>query len=226
LDLLKFESWNFEESEYFANMKSSTSSVKKFRVQRRLNTDLPGLGKPGALDRRPYGPGQHGQGRKKPSEYSLRLQEKQKLVSHYGITEKQLQRFVRDSNRAGLNWVSELSRRLEMRLDNLVFRFQLAPSIVAGRQLVTHGHILVNGKKCRIGSRVLSVGDEVSLAEASKEHQNVLQSKSSPRLDLPSHLERSGETSGKIIANPTTQDVPFNYNDRLIAEYYATRGRK
>lgn len=207
-------------------MKSSASSVKKFRLQRRLNTDLPGLGKPGALDRRPYGPGQHGQGRKKPSEYSLRLQEKQKLVSHYGITERQLQRFVRDSNRAGVNWVSELSRRLELRLDNLVFRMQLAPSIASARQMVLHGHVNVNGKKCRIGSRVLNVGDEVAIAESSREHQNLLQSQSSPRLDLPSHLERKDEFTGKVVADPTTQDVPFNYNDRLIAEYYATRGRK
>ncbi|TVQ78024.1 MAG: 30S ribosomal protein S4 [Bradymonadales bacterium] len=207
-------------------MKSKTSSVKKFRLQRRLNTDLPGLGKPGALDRRPYGPGQHGQGRKKPSEYSLRLQEKQKLIAHYGITERQLQRFVRDSNRAGLNWVSELSRRLEMRLDNLVFRFQFAPSVIAARQMILHGHVLVNGRKCRIGSRVLNAGDEVSLAEASREHQNFVQCQSSPRLDLPAFLEKKEPFSGKIISDPTTEDIPFNYNDRLIAEYYATRGRK
>jgi len=208
-------------------MKLSTSTTKKFRIQRRLNTDLPGLGKPGALDRRPYGPGQHGQGRKKPSEYSFRLQEKQKLIAHYGIREKQLQRFVRDSNRAGVNWVSELSRRLEMRLDNLVFRFQWAPSIAAARQIIAHGHVMVNGKKCRVGSRVLNMGDEVSIAEGgSREHQNVLQCQSSPRLDLPSYLERKDDFSGKIVAEPTTEDIPFNYNDRLIAEYYATRGRK
>src|SRR5690606_40773105 len=102
-------------------MKSKSSSVTKFRVQRKLNVDLPGLGKPGALDRRPYGPGQHGARRKKPSEYSVRLNEKQKLISHYALRERQLQRFVQDSRRAATNWISELSRRLELRLDNVLF---------------------------------------------------------------------------------------------------------
>lgn len=207
-------------------MKSKTSTTKKFRIQRRLNTDLPGLGKPGALDRRPYGPGAHGNSRRKPSEYSLRLSEKQKLIAHYGLQERQLQRFVRDSHRAGMNWISELSRRLELRLDNIVFRIQLAPSIQAARQLVLHGHILVNGKVNTVGSKVLKIGDEISVKEASKEHPNVLQASQSPRLDLPSFLEKNEPLKGKIINDPNLGDVPFNYNERLIAEYYATRGRK
>lgn len=207
-------------------MKSKTSTTKKFRIQRRLNTDLPGLGKPGALDRRPYGPGAHGNSRRKPSEYSLRLSEKQKLIAHYGLQERQLQRFIRDSHRAGMNWISELSRRLELRLDNIVFRIQLAPSIQAARQLVLHGHILVNGKMNTVGSKVLKIGDEVSVKEASKEHPNVLQASQSPRLDLPSFLEKNEPLKGKIINDPNLGDVPFNYNERLIAEYYASRGRK
>src|SRR4051812_18611008 len=126
-------------------MKAKTSTVKKYRVQRRLNTDLPGLGKPGALERRPFPPGQHGASRRKPSEYSLRLNEKQKIIAHYDLTERSLQRFVKQSRKAEINWISELSRRLELRLDNLVFRLQMAPSIRAARQLVRHGHLLVNG---------------------------------------------------------------------------------
>jgi len=207
-------------------MKTSASITKKFRLQRRLGTDLPGLGKPGALDRRPYGPGQHGSARKKPSEYSLRLAEKQKLVAHYRLKERQLQRFVRDSHRAGVNWISELSRRLELRLDNLVFRFQMAPSIQAARQMVRHKHILVNGKVCNVGSAVLQVGDEVKVKDGSKEHVSLMQCQQSPRLDLPTFLEKSDPQTGKIVNDPTTSDIPFNYNERLIAEYYATRGRK
>lgn len=207
-------------------MRSKTSTTKKFRIQRRLNTDLPGLGKPGALDRRPYGPGAHGSQRKKPSEYGLRLAEKQKLLAHYGLKERQLQRFVRDSNRAGVNWVQEISRRLELRLDNIVFRMQFAPSIKAARQMVRHGHIRVNGKVASIGSMVLSSGDEVSIDETSKEHPNFMQCQQSPRLDLPSFVEKNQPEKGKIISNPGTGDIPFNYNERLIAEYYATRGRK
>lgn len=207
-------------------MKTKSSSVKKYRVQRRLNTDLPGLGKPGALDRRPFAPGMHGSGRRKLSEYALRLSEKQKLRGHYQLTESQLQRFVKDSRKASINWISELSRRLELRLDNVVFRLQLAPSIMAARQFVRHGHILVNGRRANIGSIVLNVGDEIKVVETSKEHPAVLQSQSRPRLDLPKHLEKIDPTSGKIIAEPTTEDVPFSYSERLIAEYYATRGRK
>ncbi len=207
-------------------MKLKTSSVKKFRTQRRLNTDLPGLGKPGALDRRPYAPGQHGSNRRKPSEYALRLNEKQKLIAHYCLKERQLQRFVRDARRAAINWISELSRRLELRLDNAIFRMQMAPSIAAARQLVRHGHILVNGRRANLGSIVLKVGDEIRVIDKSKEHPSLVQTQSRPRLDLPAYLEKADHFSGKIIANPTTSDIPFVYNDRLIAEYYATRGRK
>lgn len=207
-------------------MKNKSSGTKKFRMQRRLNCDLPGLGKPGALDRRPYAPGQHGASRKKPSEYALRLLEKQKLLAHYHLRERSLQRFVRDSHRAGVNWISELSRRLEMRLDNLVFRMQWAPSMQAARQMVRHGHFKVNGRKADIGSMVLKVGDVVTVADASKEHTNIVLCQSRPRLDLPSYIEKSDPYSAKIVADPTTADVPFNYNERLIAEYYATRGRK
>lgn len=208
-------------------MKTARSNTKKFRLQRRLNTDLPGRGKAGALDRKPYAPGMHGMSRRKPSEYSLRLTEKQKVRGHYMLGERQLQRFVRDSHRAGVNWISELSRRLELRLDNIVFRIQWAPSIQSARQMINHGHILVNGIKCKIGSRVLRVGDEISLKESSKEHPLFIQAHQSPRLDLPSFLEKDDEAkNGKIVADPTTADIPFQYNERLIAEYYATRGRK
>jgi small subunit ribosomal protein S4 len=207
-------------------MKAKASTIKKFRVQRRLGVDLPGLGKQGALDRRPYAPGQHGTARRKPSEYALRLYEKQKLVAHYGIRERQLQKFVADSRQAATNWISELSRRLELRLDNLVFRMQLAPSVKSARQLVRHGHIFVNGKKATIASYLLKVGDEVSVVESSQEHNVVVQAKDQPRLDLPAFLEKTGDFSAKIISDPSTADVPFVYNDRLIAEYYATRGRK
>jgi small subunit ribosomal protein S4 len=164
--------------------------------------------------------------RRKPSEYSLRLAEKQKLIAHYGLRERQLQRFVRDSHRAGMNWISELSRRLELRLDNVVFRAQMATSVQAARQMVLHKHIFVNGRLCNIPSAVLKVGDEVQVKEASKEHSSLLQAQQTPRLDLPAFIEKNQAEKAKIISDPNTADVPFNYNERLIAEYYATRGRK
>lgn len=204
----------------------SSSRVKKFRMQRRLNTDLPGLGKMGALTRRPYAPGMHGSARRKPSEYAIRLNEKQKLIAHYGLTERGLQRFVRDSRQAAINWISELSRRLELRLDNLVFRCQFANSIAAARQLVRHGHVLVNGRRVNISSAILKVDDEISIRESSRQHQVVMGTQQKPRLDMPAFLEKTGDFSVKVIANPSTGDIPFAYQDRFVAEYYATRGRK
>jgi small subunit ribosomal protein S4 len=204
----------------------SASSVKKFRAQRRLNTDLPGLGKMGALNRRPYAPGQHGASRRKPSEYAIRLYEKQKVIAHYGLTERGLQRFVRDSRQAAINWISELSRRLELRLDNIVFRAQFANSIAAARQFVRHGHILVNGRRANIGSMVLKVDDVVSVAPASHENQTFLTAQQRPRLDLPTYMEKTDDFSVKVLTDPTTADVPFAYQERFVAEYYATRGRK
>ena len=171
-------------------------------------------------------PGQHGTARRKPSEYALRLYEKQKLVAHYGLRERQLQKFVSDCRQSATNWISELSRRLELRLDNIIFRMQLAPSLQSARQIVGHGHIKVNGRTVDIPSYVCSVNDEIKIDDGSKEHPNVLQAINQPRLDLPAYLEKADEFSGKIVAEPTTSDVPFVYNDRLIAEYYATRGRK
>jgi small subunit ribosomal protein S4 len=191
-----------------------------------LNTDLPGLGKPGALARRAYAPGQHGQARKKSSEYGIRLAEKQKLIHHYGLTERGLQRFVRDARQAAINWISELSRRLELRLDNVCFRGQFANSIAGARQIVRHGHVLVNGKRVNIGSVVLKNGDEIKIKPSSAQHQVVLGAQQKPRLDLPTYMERTGDLTIKIITEPTTADVPFAYQDRFVAEYYATRGRK
>ena len=130
--------------------------VARYKIQRRLGTELPGLGKSGALERRPYPPGENGNKRKKYSDFALRLEEKQKLRFHYGLKEEQLRRFIRDSKRgSGSNWVNKLVGRLETRIDNLVFRLGFAPSIRSARQLISHGHILVDDKKLTISSAVL-----------------------------------------------------------------------
>ena len=120
----------------------------RFRIQRRLGTELPGLGKAGALERRPYPPGESGNKRKKYSDYALRLEEKQKLRVHYSLTEHQLRRFIRNAKSGqSSNWLKKLIGLLERRLDNVIFRLALAPSILSARQLVSHGHIQVDGKK-------------------------------------------------------------------------------
>lgn len=200
----------------------------RFRVQRRLGVELPGLGKPGALERRPYPPGQHGNKRKKFSNYALQLEEKQKVMFHYCLREKQLRRFIRDAQKgsADKNWINQLAGRLELRLDNLVFRLGFAPSIRSARQMVVHGHVLVNGKKVSVGSVVLKVGDTVSLKESSYAHQNYVQAKQAPRMELPDYLDKSdvgGKDVGKIKSVPGTEYIPFTFSANLFAEYYSLR---
>ncbi|MBY0317045.1 MAG: 30S ribosomal protein S4 [Bdellovibrionales bacterium] len=200
----------------------------RFRIQRRLGVELPGLGKPGALERRPYPPGQHGNKRKKFSNYALQLEEKQKVMFHYGLREKQLRRFIRDAQRgdASKSWINQLAGRLELRLDNVVFRLGLAPSIMSARQLVAHGHVLVNDKKVRVSSVVLRVGDKIALKEASYNHQVVLKAKESPRMEMPDYLAKA-DTSGKAIGTiksvPGLEYIPFQFSSNLFTEYYSIR---
>lgn len=203
-------------------------SKARFRIQRRLGTELPGLGKAGALERRPYPPGEAGNKRKKFSNYALQLEEKQKVMFHYGLRENQLRRFIRDAKKgnATKNWINALAGLLELRLDNTVFRLGFAPSIRAARQLVSHGHVFVNGKKVNIGSAVLKVGDVISLKDKSYEHQVVIQSKDAPRLDTPDYIEKAdqeGKTVGTIKDIPGIDAVPFGFNTNLFAEYYSLR---
>ncbi len=201
--------------------------VARFRIQRRFGMELPGLGKSGALERRPYPPGQHGNKRRKYSDYALRLEEKQKVRLHYALGEKQLRRFIRDSKRgAGTNWVSKLAGLLERRLDNLVFRLGYAPSMRAARQLVSHRHVMVNGKMVNIASFVANVGDKISIKEKSKQNQNVLQAAKSPRLEVPDYLRKETEGGGEVgivQANPGVEHIPFTFDSGLFTEYYAAR---
>ncbi|MCB0341140.1 MAG: 30S ribosomal protein S4 [Pseudobdellovibrionaceae bacterium] len=201
--------------------------VARFRIQRRFGTELPGLGKPGALDRRPYPPGENGNKRRKFSDYALRLEEKQKIRFHYGLKEEQLRRFIRNSKKgAGANWVNKLVGLLERRLDNLVFRLGFAPSIRSARQLVSHGHVLVDGKPVNISSFVVTPGSKVSLKEKAYENQIVLRAQQNPRLEVPDFLRKeqeNGKDVGIVHAVPGAEHVPFSFDAGLFTEYYAAR---
>lgn len=117
-----------------------TGKTPRFKKQRRLLVELPGLGKAGALERRPYPPGQHGQRRKKYSEFGLQLEEKQKLRYHYGVREEQFRRLINKAKRSSSgNWVEALVNILEKRLDNVVFRLGFASSIPAAGTIRFHG---------------------------------------------------------------------------------------
>lgn len=205
------------------------SQRRKFKIQRALGVELPGLGRPGALEKRNYPPGQHGKTRKsKPSEYAVQLKEKQKLLFHYGIREEQLRRFVRKARSASpSNWIDSLIGLLERRLDNIVFRLGFARSIAAARQLVSHGHIMVDGRRQTIGSMVLRVGERVHLAEKALQMTAIQAAKGNPRLTLPSYLQLEMEEAkdyGKLLSVPGPEHVPFEFNKTQVAEYYAKRG--
>ena len=212
-------------NEEFIMSKITMGKRAAFKIQRRLGVELPGLGKAGALERRPYGPGQHGMKRKKLTDYTIRLMEKQKLRFHYGVREKQLRNLVinckKDRSRS---WVDSLVIRLEARLDNVIFRLNWAPSIAAARQMVSHGHIKVNGKKMDVGSATLSVGDEITLTDKGAKSGNFLQAKARPRLSaIPAYLsiEADGEKEkAKVLSDSLPEDIPFAFEKRLVIEYY------
>lgn len=199
----------------------------RFKTQRRLGVELPGLGKSGALDRKPYPPGEHGMKRRKYSNYSLQLEEKQKVLKNYCLREKQLRRFIREAKSgSSANWVNKLAGRLELRLDNVVFRLGFAPSIRSARQMISHGHVNVNGTKCDIGSAVLKVGDEIVLRDKSQDHQGYLHAKENPRMETPSFLTKETKENkeiGKILNIPGLEAIPFAFQSGLFTEYYSIR---
>ena len=199
----------------------------RFKTQRRLGVELPGLGKSGALERRPYPPGESGNKRKKYSDYALRLEEKQKLRFHYVLKERQLRRFIRNAKTGkSSHWVDKLIALLETRLDNVVFRLGFAPSIPAARQLITHGHVLVEAKKANIPSMVLKENQTVSIKEKSLKNQIILQGLQNPRLEMPDYLrkeEKQGKIVGIVQAQPNKEHIPFAFNTGLFTEYYAAR---
>ena len=207
--------------------KNVVSRSPRFKRQRRLGVELPGLGKAGALDRRPYPPGQHGNQKRKLSEYALRLEEKQKLLFHYGLREEQLRRFVRDSKKGkSTDWVDTLIGRLERRLDNVIFRLNFAPSIKAARQMISHGTVMVNDKKITIGSAVLKPGVKIKLTAAGYKSVNYMQAQKAQRLQLADYLgvEAVGEESiGSIKEIPNQSHIPFPFEPGLVAEHYAAR---
>lgn len=197
----------------------------RFKIQRALQVELPGLGKPGALERRPYPPGQHGHARRKLSEYSIQLREKQKLKFHYGLREEQLKRLVTQAQktRSG-TWMDRLVQDLELRADNIIFRLGFAASIPAARQLVRHGKVFVNGKKVSIGSQILRVQDVITLSPKTYENASVMLSRQNPRLPLPNYLsveKQGGVDAGIISSRPLGGDIPFDFSARIVTEFFS-----
>jgi small subunit ribosomal protein S4 len=195
------------------------------RVVRRLGVPLDGLTRKGP-GTRTYPPGQHGPStrrRKAPSEYGLRLLEKQKLRYYYGLTETQLRNYVKRAARQSGPTGSNLLALLERRLDNIVFRLGLAPTIAASRQLVSHGHINVNGQRVSAPGFEANQGDVIEARESSRAHPLVAEGAvNGPTLANPSYLERAADHfGGRVTGTPERAAVPMDLRESLIVEFYA-----
>ena len=195
----------------------------RLRVVRRLG-ELPGLSR--KTPKRAYPPGQHGQGRRKRSEYAIRLEEKQKLRFNYGVSERQLLRYVRKARRSSGSTGTVLLQLLEMRLDNTIFRMGIAPTIPAARQLVSHGHILVNDRRVNVASYQCREGEVITVRKRDASRKLVEANLQFPGLaNMPSHLEFDKEKMiGKVNGIIERDWVALQINELLVIEYYSRQG--
>lgn len=196
----------------------------KYRLSRRLGVSLSGTGK--ELARRPYAPGDHGNDRRgKMSDYGMQLAEKQKVRFTYGLTERQFHNLFNKAGKVrqgthGDNFMILLERRL----DNMVYRLGLASTRQQARQLVNHGHILVDGKRVDIASYEVAVGQEISVREKSRNNVHLVASLDAQAGTLP-FVEFNRDTmTGSLVRLPERSELDNEYNESLIVEYYNKLG--
>lgn len=194
----------------------------RLRIIRRLG-QLPGLTR--KVTSRTSLPGQHGTSPKKPSQYGIRLQEKQKLRYNYGINERQLIRYVRQARKIKGSTGEVLLQLLEMRLDNIVFRLGFAPTIAAARQAITHGHFLINDKRVNIPSYQCQPNDKIGISNRKKSRELIenflktsITSFSSPHLTLDKQ-----NLVGTINSIVNRQSIGIDLNELLVVEYYSRK---
>jgi small subunit ribosomal protein S4 len=172
-----------------------------------------------AIARRSFAPGQHGQGRKKISEYGSQLREKQKTKRFYGVLEDQFHKTFENASHMKGKAGENLLQLLELRLDNVVYRMGFAASRAQARQLVTHGHFTLNGKKVNIPSMTLKAGDTIAVCEASRKSPKFQEMAMRP---VPSWLTFNPEQlSGTIVQAPARADVDLDVRETLIVELYS-----
>lgn len=196
----------------------------KHKIDRRLGVNLWGRPK-SPLNNREYGPGQHGQRRRKPSDYGIQLMAKQKLKGYYGnIGEKQFRKYYAEAIRRRGDTGENLIGILESRLDAVIYRMKFVPTPFAARQFVSHGHILVNGKRVNIPSYLVHDGDVIEIKEKSRELPMVLEAVQSSERDLPDYMEVDHSAmKGTFLRLPKLEDVPYpvQMEPNLVIEYYS-----
>ena len=196
----------------------------KHKLDRRMGENIWGRPK-SSVNRRSYGPGQHGQRRKsKVSDYGLQLRAKQKLKGYYGdVTEKQFKSTYAEASRIKGDTGQNLIGLLERRLDMVVYRAKFAPTIFAARQIVSHGHILVNGVKCNIASRRIAVGDVISLGTKAKEMALIAEALTLAEREVPDYVSPEGNDKVTFVRIPTLDEVPYpvKMEPNLVVEFYS-----
>lgn len=173
------------------------------------------------INKRPYPPGQHGQKRTKTSEYGSLLAEKQKLKHCYSITEKQFRNYFNKASKIKGPTGEILIQLLETRLDNVVYRLGFAPTLACARQLVTHGHILVDNKKVNIPSFAVKPKNEISLKDKTR-NLDVVKNAIKNATVIQDYLSvQKDQFKGKLLEMPPRAQIPITSNDRLVVEYYS-----
>ena len=198
---------------------------QKYKIDRRLGENIWGRPK-SPVNRREYGPGQHGQRRKgKLSDFGVQLRAKQKLKGYYGnISEKQFRKIYAEATRLKGDTSENLIGLLEARLDALVYRAKFVPTVFAARQFVNHGHVQVNGKRVNIASYRCKVGDVIEVREKSKQMILVLEAIDLAERDVPDYVEADhAKMKATFTRIPTLGDVPYPVmmEPNLVIEFYS-----
>ena len=202
----------------------SKRTSAKYKLDRRMGENV--FGRPKSpVNRREYGPGQHGQRRKgKISDYGIQLRAKQKLKGYYGdITEKQFKKNYTQATAMKGDASQNLIGLLERQLDMVVYRAKFAPTIWAARQLVSHGHIRVNGVKCNIASRRVNVGDAIELGPKAQEMALVIEAQTLAEREVPDYVAPDGNTKVSFTRVPKLDEVPYpvRMEPNLVIEFYS-----
>jgi small subunit ribosomal protein S4 len=202
----------------------SKRSSAKYKLDRRLGENIWGRPK-SPVNKREYGPGQHGQRRKsKISDFGIQLKAKQKLKGYYGdVTEKQFKKAYVEASRMKGDTSQNLIGLLERRLDAVVYRAKFTPTIWSARQLVNHGHVRVNGVKCNIASRLVKVGDVIELGSKAQEMALVIEAQSLSEREIPDYIAQDGNTKVSFNRVPTLDEVPYpvKMEPNLVVEFYS-----
>jgi small subunit ribosomal protein S4 len=202
----------------------SKRNSAKYKLDRRMGENIWGRPK-SPVNKREYGPGQHGQRRKgKVSDFGIQLKAKQKLKGYYGdVTEKQFKKAYTEASRMKGDTGQNLIGLLERRLDAVVYRAKFAPTIFASRQLVSHGHVRVNGVKCNIASRLVKVGDVIELGTKAQEMALVIEAQGLSEREVPDYLAQDGATKVSYQRVPALDEVPYpvKMEPNLVVEFYS-----